>query len=452
MKAGLPFKFILSEKNGKKYVIFDFKDDNGKRKRKWVSTHLTSNCSNKELNQRVQEIVAEFYMNFLNGSINKSSEKPKAEENQSEETKADKTENNTGKEKSENTEEAKTAVKDKIIEVDNIDANCKFTSFLNIWLETTRSSIAISSYKGYKKCVNRICNYFDENYPDLKLIDLTALQIQKFYNDLFNSGLSGNTIRHLHANIHKALKYAVKMDLIDCNVSEKVDLPKTKKFEATFYNKEELEQLFIAFKGDRLELIVHIAAYYGLRRSEIIGLKWDSVDFDNKTITVRRKVTNGFGNGREDVIVENQLKTESSVRTFPLIPHIEKMLKDQKMLEDFYSRLLGKDYDREYEGFICRDNFGKLITPDFVTNHFRYVITKNKLKKIRFHDLRHSCASLLLANGVSMKAIQEWMGHSTFNVTANFYSHLDFNSKIDSAEIIAKVLGDIDEEETEEKK
>lgn len=124
-----------------------------------------------------------------------------------------------------------------------------------------------------------------------------------------------------------------------------------------------------------------------------------------------------------------------------MIPHIERMLIERKTLEEYYSKLLGKDFDREYDGFVCRDNFGKLITPNFVTSHFKYIIQKNKLKHIRFHDLRHSCASLLLANGVSMKAIQEWLGHSTFNVTANFYSHLDFHSKVESAETIAKVLG-----------
>lgn len=115
--------------------------------------------------------------------------------------------------------------------------------------------------------------------------------------------------------------------------------------------------------------------------------------------------------------------------------------RDRLVVGQYYSKLLGKDFDREYDGFVCRDNFGKLITPNFVTSHFKYIIQKNKLKHIRFHDLRHSCASLLLANGVSMKAIQEWLGHSTFNVTANFYSHLDFHSKVESAETIAKVLG-----------
>ena len=117
------------------------------------------------------------------------------------------------------------------------------------------------------------------------------------------------------------------------------------------------------------------------------------------------------------------------------------MLRERKTLEEYYSKLLVKDFDREYDGFVCRDNYGKLITPNFVTSHFKYIIKKYKLKHIRFHDLRHSCASLLLANGVSMKAIQEWLGHSTFHVTANFYSHLDYHSKVESAETIAKVLG-----------
>lgn len=105
-------------------------------------------------------------------------------------------------------------------------------------------------------------------------------------------------------------------------------------------------------RADRLELVVHIAAYYGLRKSEIIGLKWDSVNFEEKKLTVRRKVSSTYGGGKEMIFVENQLKTESSVRTFPLIPHIEQMLIERKNLEEYYSKLLGKDFDREY-GRLC---------------------------------------------------------------------------------------------------
>lgn len=416
MKASLPFKYIIADKKGKNYVVFDFKDDSGKRKRKWVTTDLPADCSYKALTAKVNVIVAKFYEEFLTGSLTKVKEAPKE------------------KEKTELSEESLSD-----------DAECKtgieFTAFLDYWLETIKPTLARTSHQSYTRYITRIKNYFDERYPHLLLGNLTALQLQQFYNDKYNSGLSGNSVKHYHANIHKALKYAVKMDMLDINVADKVELPKIQKFEANFYNKDELEQLFEVFKGDRLELVVHIAAYYGLRKSEIIGLKWDSVNFKEKKLTVRRKVSSTYGSGKEMIFVENQLKTESSVRTFPLIPHIEQMLIERKTLEEYYSKLLGKDFDREYDGFVCRDNFGKLITPNFVTSHFKYIIQKNKLKHIRFHDLRHSCASLLLANGVSMKAIQEWLGHSTFNVTANFYSHLDFHSKVESAETIAKVLG-----------
>ena len=198
-----------------------------------------------------------------------------------------------------------------------------------------------------------------------------------------------------------------------------------------------------AHKFSKMENSIQlIAAYYGLRRSEILGLNWDSIDFNNKTITIRRKITSITGTGTEEIRIDNQLKTESSVRTLPMIPHVECMLRERKMQEDYYSKLLKSGFDRTYDGFVCRDNFGKLITPKFVSDHFRHIIKKHKLKKLRFHDLRHSCASLLLANGVPMKAIQERLGHSTFNVTANFYSHLDYQSKLNSAETIARVLGD----------
>lgn len=415
MKAGLPFKFIIAVKGGKNYVVFDFKDDNGKRKRKWVGTDLSEKCGKKAFNAKVEEITATFYLEYCSGALTKVDEK-KAE---------------------------KTTLSEKVLGLVNKhskETGYEFTSFLDYWLETIKPTIAYNTYEGYRLYVGRIKKYFDAMYPHLLLDELTALQIQQFYNDKYNDGLSGNTIKHYHANIHKALKYAIKMDMLASNPADKVELPKQKKFEANYYNKEELDKLFEAFEGDRLELVVHIAAYYGLRRSEVLGLKWDSIDFDNKTITVRRKVTSTTGTGTEVIRVENQLKTESSVRTFPMIPHIERMLRERKLLEEYYSKLLGSSFDRTYDGFVCRDNFGKLITPNFTSDHFRTIIKKNGLKKIRFHDLRHSCASLLLANGVQMKAIQEWLGHSTFNVTANFYSHLDYNSKMLSAETIARVL------------
>ena len=109
------------------------------------------------------------------------------------------------------------------------------------------------------------------------------------------------------------------------------------------------------------------------------------------------------------------------------------------------------DFDRTYDGFVCRDNTGKLITPYYASSHFRIVIRNAGLKHIRFHDLRHSCASLMVANGVPMKVVQEWLGHATYSTTANYYSHLDFHSKKESAETIARLLDGNEGNEKEDK-
>lgn len=158
-----------------------------------------------------------------------------------------------------------------------------------------------------------------------------------------------------------------------------------------------------------------------------------------------------MGENGDELVVEEELKTRASVRTLPLIPHIEAMLKERFFLEQYYSNLLKGDFDRTFDGFVCRDSLGRIITPNYTTQHFQVVIAKNNLCHIRFHDLRHSCASLLVANGIPMKAIQEWLGHSTFNVTADFYSYLEYSSKITSAETIAKIFSSDDEDDSENK-
>ena len=291
------------------------------------------------------------------------------------------------------------------------------TAFLRDWLETIKPTIAETTYESYSQKLNSVVLYFDTVFSDITLAEVTAVELQKFYNDKFAEEITANTIKHYHANIHKALKYAVKIGLISCNESEKTDRPKLDKYEATFYNSKKLERLFSVFREYRMEVVMLIAVYYGLRRSEIIGLRWDAIDFDNNTITIHAKAYNVYEDGKLVVKFENKLKTKASHRTLPLIPSIADVLRAKKEQDEYLSTVLKSGYDHEYEDYICTDKFGRLITPNYVTDHFANVIKKYKLKKIRFHDLRYSCASLLLANGVPMKAIQEWLGRSTFHVT-----------------------------------
>lgn len=400
MKASLPYKYITSVKNGKYYVIFDFKDKNNNRKRKWVKTDLPAKCSKKALNAKVDELVAEFEQSYYGTCVIKSDSNE---------------DSNTG--------------------------SVKVTKYMTDWLAAVKPDMAKTTHQGYRAVARGFSAFIEKEYPDITLGTINHTIIQEYFNFKISQGVKGSTIKVYYLALHSAFAYAVRMEMIDVHPMDKLKVPRTDKFEATFYNKDELNELFGVFEGDPLELVVHIAAYYGLRRCEILGLKWDAIDFKEKTISIQRKVIQVYDeDGTERVYVENRLKTNSTRRTLPLIPHIEKMLLDKKKLDAHNKKFYGNSYDNEYDGFICRLEDGTLIKPNFVTSHFHEVVKKNELRHLRFHDLRHSCASLLLANDIPMKSIQEWLGHTNFTITANLYSHLEYNAKIASAETIARVL------------
>lgn len=322
------------------------------------------------------------------------------------------------------------------------DSKLLFTSFMLDWLNMMRSSVAESTYAEYTKAVkNKIVPYFDEHHPGLKLTSLTPKHIQDYYTYEMNvNGMTANTILHRQANIRKALQYAYKTGLIASNPACVIERPKVDKFVGSFYSLNELEQLFRVFKGDPLELIVIVTAFYGLRRSEVIGLRWDAIDFERKVITIRHTVHQFYQDGEEKVVAVDRTKTKSSYRSLPLVGPIEKILLDHKAQQEENKILCGNCYCYDYDDYIFVNPIGELLKPDYVSLHFAQMVKKHNLRKLRFHDLRHSCASLLFANGVSMKEIQEYLGHSTIGTTANIYTHMDENSKVKSANAIITML------------
>lgn len=180
-----------------------------------------------------------------------------------------------------------------------------------------------------------------------------------------------------------------------------------------------------------------ITAFYGLRRSEVLGLQWDSIDFENKTITIKHTITitNTDGNNRK-IEGKDRTKNKSSYRTLPLFDDIANMLLDVKEKQQAFKKAFGTSYNKKYLNYVFVKPDGNIVRPDYVTQHFSMLLDKNNMRHIRFHDLRHSCASLLLVKGIPMKSIQEWLGHSNFSTTANLYAHLDTNSKKVSASVI----------------
>ena len=368
----------LHEKNGYYFIILNLTDANGKRKPKWISTKLPVKGNKK----RAEQLLMEERKRYSQPTKSK-------------------------------------------------DDDILFADFMEQWLDVVKGSITTVTYSSYANMGKVIiAPYFREKNITLK--GLQAKDIQDFYQEQLNR-VKASTVIHYHANIHKALKYAVKLELISNNPADRAERPKQEKFQGSFYSSEELNDLFDAVAGTRLELAVLLGAFYGLRRSEIVGLKWDAIDFKKNTITINHTVTSCNLDGKCVVLAKDTTKTKSSRRTLPLVPFFRDKLLNIKSQQEANKKLCGRSYNKDYLDYIYVDEIGDRIKPNYITGQFPKLLEKQGFRRIRFHDLRHSCASLLLASGVPMKNIQEWLGHSDFSTTANIYAHLDYSSKLTSA-------------------
>lgn len=376
----------LQEKKGLYYMVLSYKDKSGKRISKWLPTGLPVKGNKK----RAEDMLMAARAEFVAGEA-------------------------------------------------AIDHDMPFSSYLVQWMEIARSTLKPNTAAGYASMIqNPIAPYFQQR--GITLGGLQAVDIQMFYTSQLKR-VSANTVIHYHAIIHRALKYAVKTDLIDVNPADKVERPRKDRFTASFYDGNEVNRLFQAARGTPLELPVMLAAFYGLRRSEVVGLKWDAIDFENKTIAIRHTVTVCAEKGRRIEVAADTTKTASSRRTLPLVPAFQTKLAALKEQQEKNRILCGRSYCTDYLGYVLVDAMGNRLKLSYISTAFPVLLKRNGLRPIRFHDLRHSCASLLLKNGVPMKQIQEWLGHSDFSTTANIYAHLDAGSKLTSAQAMEKGLG-----------
>lgn len=375
----------LQEKKGYYYIVLSYPDVSGKRKTKWITTGLTVKGNKKKAEKLLMQTRREF--------------EP---------------------------------------ECKPIQEDMLFSDFMLYWLEIVKPTIAITTYSSYSNMVKGVIVPYFKNRRIL-LSQLRPTDIQVFYMEQLKR-VTANSVIHYHANIHKALKYAVKIDLLDSNPADKVERPKRNPFMGSFYDSDEVTKLFEAAKGTVLEIPVFLGAFYGLRRSEVLGLKWSAIDFQNNTITIKHTVTSCHLDGKRIQVAQDTTKTKSSLRTLPLVPAFREKLLEVMDYQQECRRLCGKCYNKQYLEYICVDEMGNLVSPNYLTATFPKLLEKNGLRRVRFHDLRHSCASLLLANGVPMKQIQEWLGHSDFSTTANVYAHLDYNSKLSSADAMVNGL------------
>ena len=385
----------IKTRDGILYAVINYKDNYGRYKQKWISTKLKER-GNKKLAKEILEQEMEKFKNEINNeNWTNINEQPK---------------------------------------------DIIFMDYVKDYLYSKSGVVSVSTFRGYENLWRHMCNFFGMN---LKLKDVTYNHILDFYNHLSHErGLKNVSIKKYQELLAPALRLAYRDDLIPKNPYEFMPKLKREKRKQNFYDIDELTKLFEVTDQTELKLIVRVCAYYGFRRSELLGIRWKSIDFKRKTITIENKVLNVD----KKIFTSEVLKTDSSNRTMPLLPEIEELLLQRKEEIEKNKYLYGKKYNQDYLDYVFVDNLGNLYLPDHITHLFHKIIKKNNLKHLRFHDLRHSCASILVNKNVPMKNIQDWLGHSTYNLTADTYSHLKYDNKIESANIISECFAKKEEQ------
>lgn len=396
----------LVVKNGKYYVVISYQDESSKSKQKWVATGLDEKNNKRAALDMLRTIEAK----FANGTLGANSQQSQKSSALSAEQQEDVSSNDSP----------------------------LFSDYLYEWLQIAKTNIQVTTYSVYKHRVEYIAAYFAEKRTRLK--DLKPKDIQEFYTYMQQNGKSVQEAHHCHTVLHRALEVAYRSDYILTNPADKVERPKSPKFKAKFYTAEQMLTLFQKLQGDPYEYIYKLTAIYGLRRSEVCGLRWSAINFENDTITLDHAVVQCEVDGKRVLVTKDKMKNQSSMRTLPLLPAVKDILLNLKREQQERAEKYGQYYNRQYRDYVCVDEVGKLIRPDTLTTHFKSFLVRNNLPVIRFHELRHSCASILIASGVSMKAVQEWLGHSTFSTTADIYSHLNFSSKLGIADTLSDIL------------
>ena len=363
------------------YAVINLKDENGKRKQKWIPTGLKVKGNKK----KAKEILNAKIKEYENKNLKYYSSITVAE-------------------------------------------------YFKLWLAQIKNEVRPNTYRSYKgNMENHIIPYFKQK--DIQLQDLTPDDLTTYYQHKHdNTELSGRTLKHHHQNISKALNDAISKGYISFNPATYAKTVKEERFNAEFLNKSQIEELLELLNDNPIKLAVELCCIYGFRRSEVLGLKWRNVDFENSSIRICETLQQCTKTITGSTNYTDETKTESSNRTMPMTKRARELLQEQLQRQKNNKLILGDNYIEN--DYICTFDNGNEITPNYLSRNFHKIIVNSDLPQIRLHDLRHSSASNLLAQGFSVVQVAEWLGHSSSATTLKFYAHADKSSKMAIAEAL----------------
>jgi integrase len=306
----------------------------------------------------------------------------------------------------------------------------KVGRFLNEWLEhSAKPAVRPSTYESYSQIV---CRYLAPRIGRVELSKLSALHVRQCLNDLLarggvpekdengethETGLSARTVQYCRAVLRKALNQAVKYGMVKRNAAAMTEAPKVVRAEISPYSPEQARAFLEAVKGDRLEALFTVAVALGLRQGEILGLRWGDVDLDGACLSVRCQLQRVDGTPQ---FVEP--KTTRSRRTIKL-PAVAVSALHAHVARQAQDRELAGDRWQEWN-LVFTSTIGTPIESCNLNHRFQQIAKKAGLPKVRFHDLRHTAATLLLAQGVHARLVMEILRHSSISLTLNTYSHV----------------------------
>lgn len=287
--------------------------------------------------------------------------------------------------------------------------------YVDRWLVAIESTVRPATFRRYGDLLRR---HALPVIGGVRLVKLSPLDLQRLYADRIAAGLSPTTVHHLHAVIHRALKQAMRWGLVDRNVSEMTDAPRRTLPDVQTWGAKQAAAVLAAGDGTDLAALWRLALLCGMRRGELLGVKWEDIDLDHGTVAVRRTLSRGKGETWE----LGQPKTASGRRSIALPTSCVAALRKHRARQTEDRLRLGAVW--EDHGFVFTNSTGGPLHVNSLVGRFGRVVKAAGVPTIRFHDMRHTSATLLLAEGVHPKIVQERLGHADISMTLNRYSHV----------------------------